>query len=108
MGTLTASYVESRNDAYYVAGTSVSLASVIHSFRQGASAETILQDFPQIGALAKVYGAIAFILENPPLIDAYLADQERLWNKLEEKYPLPSGMLARFEKGREALKRQPA
>ncbi len=101
-------YVELCDGAYYVAGSRVSLASVIHAFRRGASAEGILQDFPYIGSLGKVYGAIAFILENPTRVEEYLADQERIWKELESKRPLPSDMLARFEKAREPLERQPA
>jgi uncharacterized protein (DUF433 family) len=99
-------YVESRDGGSYVAGSRVSLASLVHAFRQGASPETILQDFPHIGSLAKVYGAIAFILENPTTIVSYLAEQERLWNELEQEHPLPPDMKARFEEGRELLKRQ--
>ncbi len=101
-------YVEARNGGYYVAGSGVSLASVVHAFRQGASPETILQDFPHIGSLAKVYGTITFILENPTIIESYLAEQERLWNELEQKHPLPEDVLARFEEGRELLRRRPA
>jgi|SRR6185437_5228897 len=100
--------VERRNGGYYISGPGVSLASVIHAFRQGASPETILQDFPQIGTLAKVYGAITFILENREIIESYLAEQERLWNELESKYPLPPEMRSRFDEGYERLKRQPA
>ncbi len=44
----TSPHVEIRNGGYYVAGTRVLLASVIHEFRRGASAETILEDFPAL------------------------------------------------------------
>jgi uncharacterized protein (DUF433 family) len=104
----TSPYVDLRNGGYYISGSGVSLASVIHAFRQGASPETILQDFPHIGSLAKAYGAITFILENPSIVESYLAAQDRLWNELESKYPLSPDMRARFEEGREQLKRQPA
>ncbi len=70
-------YIEPRDGAYYVSGANVSLASVVHAFRNGSSPETILQDFPAIGALSKVYGAIAFVLENPVLVEEYMAEQER-------------------------------
>jgi len=66
---ITSAYVELRNGGYYIAKSQVSLASVVHAFRQGASPETILQDFPHIGSLANVYGAITFILENPAVVD---------------------------------------
>ncbi len=39
-------YVEVRNGAYYLSGVKVSLASVVHAFRNGASRELILQDSP--------------------------------------------------------------
>lgn len=105
---VTSPYLEIRNGAYYIVGSRVSLASVIHAFRQGASPEAILQDFPQIGALVKVYGAITFILENPEVVQDYLADQEQLWDDLERQQPLSLDMMARFEKGRDLLRRQSA
>lgn len=109
MAEITASpYVERRNGGYYISGSGVSLASVIQSFRQGASPEAILQDFPHIGSLAKIYGAVTFILENPGLVESYLANQERLWDELETNHSLPPEMRARFEDGRELLKREPA
>jgi uncharacterized protein (DUF433 family) len=101
-------YIEIRNGGYYVAGSRVSLASVIQAFRQGASPETILQEFPYIGSLSNVYGAIAFILENPTVVDEYLASQEQLWKDLQNEHTLSSDMLARFEAGRKLLNRQTA
>ena len=50
----------------YVAGTRVSLASVVIQFRQGASPETILQNFPSLASLENVTGAVAYYLANPP------------------------------------------
>jgi uncharacterized protein (DUF433 family) len=73
-------YIERRNDALYVAGTRVSLESVIVQFREGASPETILQRFPALGTLANVYGAIAFSLDNPAAVEQYLAEQQRKWS----------------------------
>jgi uncharacterized protein (DUF433 family) len=80
-------YVEFCEGGYYVRDTRVSLASVVHAFREGASADGILMDFPAIRELSKVYGAVAFILENPQLIQNYLADQERLWDEFEGRNP---------------------
>jgi len=105
--TTTNQYVEIRNGAFYVAGADVSLASVIYTFRQGASPEEILHEFPVIGSLSKVCGAITFIQENPAAIDAYLTEQNRLWSELETQHPLPPDMAARFEQGRKTIKRQP-
>jgi len=65
-------YVEQRDGGYWVAGTRVSLDSMVYAFLGGQTAETIAQSFPVL-TLEQVYGAIAFYLANQPEIDAYLA-----------------------------------
>jgi hypothetical protein len=42
---------------------------LIYAFRRGETAEEILQPYPSLGSLAKVYGAITLILENPEAIE---------------------------------------
>ena len=37
--------IEQRDGNYYIAGTRVSLDSIVHAFRQGESPETICQNF---------------------------------------------------------------
>lgn len=64
-------YVEQRDEGYWVAGSRVSLDSIVHSFRQGESAESIAQSFPVL-RLEQVYGAIAFYLAHQADVDAYL------------------------------------
>ena len=54
-----------------IAGTRVSLDSVIHSFWEGATPEEICQDFPSL-SLPQVYGAIAYYLKQRDKVDAYL------------------------------------
>ncbi len=54
-------YIEQREGGYYVAGTRVSLDSLVYAFRGGESPETIQQQFPSL-SLEQVYGAIAFYL----------------------------------------------
>ena len=75
-------YVEKRSSAYYVAGTRVSMASVVHHFRPGASPETILQKFPALNSLRTVYGAIAFYLENQIEVEASLAEDRHAWETI--------------------------
>jgi uncharacterized protein (DUF433 family) len=93
-------YVEVRNGGYYVAGTRVGLDVVIYDFRRGRSAEAIFEAYPSIGSLAKVYGAITFILEHPAEVETYLKDQERLFEKLKAQYPMPQDMIDRFERAK--------
>ena len=54
-----------------IAGTRVSLDSVIHSFWEGATPEEVCQDFPSL-SLAQVYEAIAYYLKQRDKVDAYL------------------------------------
>lgn len=51
------SYIEQRDDVYMVAGTRVSLDSIVYAFLSGQSAEAISQAFPAL-SLEQVYGAI--------------------------------------------------
>jgi uncharacterized protein (DUF433 family) len=65
-------YVEYRDEAYWVAGSRVSLDSIVYAFQQGQTAEFIAQSFPVL-SLEQVYGTIAFYLANRERIDKYLA-----------------------------------
>lgn len=58
---MAAEYIERRNGGYYVAGTRISLDSLVYAFRSGESPETIRQNFRSL-TLEQVYGAIAFYL----------------------------------------------
>jgi uncharacterized protein (DUF433 family) len=92
----TNEYLEIREGGYYLAGTRISLDVLVHDFRAGKSPEAIFQAYPSVGSLAKVYGAITFVLEQPEAVEAYLADQDALWKKLREEHPLPDKMRDRF------------
>ena len=69
-------YIEQRNGGYYVAGTRVSLDSVVYSFNEGQSPDAIQEDFPSLKR-AQIYGAIAFYLDHQAEIDKYLEETER-------------------------------
>ena len=96
-------YVELRDGGYYVAGSRVSLASIIYEYRDGAAAETIRQDFPTL-SLEQIHGAIAFYLGHQQEADAYLTRLEQKWADLERNAkPASPEMQQRLE---EARKRQ--
>ena len=78
----TNQYVEVRNGGYYVAGTRIGLDVLVYEFRRGGVADDMFRSYPSIGSLAKVYGAITFILEHPAEIEAYLADQDRVYEEI--------------------------
>ena len=52
---LTKSYIEQREAGYWVAGTRISLDSVVYSFLDGESPESIAQNFPLLSLLAGVW-----------------------------------------------------
>ena len=87
-------YVERRAGGLYVAGTRVSLASVVIHFRQGASPELILQKFPALSSLENINGAIAFYLANEATVNAYLAELDEKWRQFQRSAdPFPDAML---------------
>lgn len=96
----TNEYVEIRNGGYYVAGTRIGLDVVVYDFRAGRSAEAIFEAYPSIGSLAKVYGAIAFVLEHPKEIETYLEEQDRLYEEFKSQHPLTPDMIERFERAK--------
>src|SRR5271170_5787331 len=97
----TNEHVEVHNGGYYVAGTRIGLDVLVYDFRRGRSPEAIFEAYPSIGSLAKVYGAIAFILEHPAEVEAYLKDQDRLFQEIQAQYPMPQDMVDRFQRSSE-------
>ena len=61
--------------AWRIAGTRVSLDSVVYAFRQGSTPEEICQDFPAL-SLAQACAAVAYYLQYHDAVDAYLAEQD--------------------------------
>lgn len=101
----TNEYVEVRNGGYYVVGTRIGLDVVVYAFRRGRPAESILESYPSIGSLAKVYGAITFIQEHPAEVEAYLKDQDRILEQIKVQYPMPQDMIDRFERAQKEAPR---
>lgn len=69
-------YVEMRNGGYYLSGTGISLDSIVYTFNEGHSPESIQEDFPGLKQ-SQIYGAIAFYLDHKAEIDHYLQAAER-------------------------------
>ncbi len=74
-------YVDFRSGGYSVAGTRVSLDSIVYSFRSGDSPETIQRNFNTL-TLEQVYGAIAFYLRNQDEVDRNILDGEAALRRL--------------------------
>ena len=69
-------YIEQRNGGYYVAGTRISLDSVVYSFERGNSPDGIQKEYPLL-RLPQIYGAIAFYLDHQADIRSYLDAKEQ-------------------------------
>ena len=80
-------YVEKRDGGYWVAGTRVSLDSIVYAFQRGASPESIQRSFPLL-SLEQIYGAITFYLGHQHEVNASLrqgeADFENLRTQARE------------------------
>jgi uncharacterized protein (DUF433 family) len=94
-------YVEERSGGYYVAGTRVSLDSVVYDFLRGESPEAIAESFPAL-TLEQVLGSLAFYLGNRAKVDQYLLDGkeefERLREQMQQKNP---GLYSRLRDARQ-------
>ena len=67
-----------------VADTRVPLDSVIAAFEQGASPETIQQQYPAL-SLEAVYGAITYYLAHRASVLDYLRRQDENWKQWRTK-----------------------
>ena len=65
-----------------VGTTRVSLGSIIACFHRGATPEQIVQDFSAV-SLPDVYAVIAYYLQEQAMLDAVLAEEERVGERLE-------------------------
>jgi uncharacterized protein (DUF433 family) len=69
-------YVRKVEGAYRIGDTRVSLDSLVYLFREGMSAESMIESYPAL-TLEQVHGALAFYLGSQKEIDAYLMEGQR-------------------------------
>ena len=96
-------YVEQREGVYWVAGTRVSLDSIVYAFLDGQTAESIAQAFPVL-TLEQVYGAITFYLANRLAIDAYLRREEAEFEAMRQAWRVQDPMF--YQKMADARRQQ--
>lgn len=66
-----------------VAGTRVTLDSIVAAFQAGSTAEEIAQQYPAV-ALVDVYSVLTHYLRQTPEVDAYLNAREALADRVRE------------------------
>ena len=91
-----------------VGSTRVILDLVIYAFRQGATPETIVDQYPSL-SLADVYLVLGYYLRNRESVDEYIrrreAEAQVIRHEVETRFP-PVGIRARLLARLEAQKKQ--
>jgi uncharacterized protein (DUF433 family) len=67
-----------------VGGTRVTLDTIVAAFREGATAEEIVYQYPSLD-LADVYSVIGYYLEQRPAVEAYLRQRQRQGEQVREQ-----------------------
>jgi uncharacterized protein (DUF433 family) len=90
--------VKDEDGVLRVAGTRVSLDSIVAAFVLGATPEEIIQRYPSVD-LASIYAVIAYVLRHRESVDVYLAERARAaaetQGAVEAHFP-PDGLRARL------------
>ena len=101
-------YVDQHDGGYWIAGTRVSLDSVVFAFLEGLSPESIVDSFETL-TLEQVFGALAYYLKHRTEVDAYLqqseADFDEVCHRLREAHPL---LYQKLEAARQRTVTEPA
>ena len=77
-------YVSVVDNVYRIAGTRVSLDSIVYDYLSGLSPETITDNFDSL-SLEQVYGAITFYLSHREEVDRHLMSNKAKFDALREK-----------------------
>jgi len=67
-----------------IRGSRVSLDSIVHHFKLGATAEQIAQKFPSL-PLADIYAAITYYLNHREAVEEYLRQQEAEGDAIQQR-----------------------
>jgi uncharacterized protein (DUF433 family) len=95
-------YVKYVDGVYRVGDTRVSLDSIVYLFREGMSAESMVESYPAL-TLEQVHGALAFYLGNQKEIDQYLAEGQRAaHSQHEHSRQTNADLIAKLQRARHA------
>ena len=95
-------YVRRVEGAYRVGDTRVSLDSLVYLFREGMSAESMVESYPAL-TLEQMHGALAFYLANQKEVDAYLAEGQRTAESQHQQSRRTNAeLIAKLQRARDA------
>ena len=82
--TISMPLVITEHGTIRIKGSRVSLDSIVHHFKLGATAEQIVQSFPSL-SLCDVYSSIAYYLRHRQEIEEYLKEEETAADAIQEQ-----------------------
>jgi uncharacterized protein (DUF433 family) len=85
IGTLIVQDPEVRNGRPILAGTGVTVHSIVIRYKRGLTPEEIADQFGHL-SLAQVYAALAYYHANRKEIETDLAEDEALYDRLAEEH----------------------
>src|SRR6516225_6902199 len=95
-------YVVVVEGTYRIGHTRVSLDSLVYLFREGMSAESMVESYPAL-TLEQVHGSLAFYLANQAEIDAYLAEGQRTAESQHQQSRRTNAeLIAKLQRARDA------
>jgi uncharacterized protein (DUF433 family) len=95
-------YIRLIEGQYLVGDTRVSLDSLVYLFREGMSAESMVDSYSAL-TLEQVHGALAFYLGNQLEIDAYLTEGNRTAESQHEQSRRTNAeLIAKLQRARHA------
>ena len=91
--------LEPSNDGVMrIAGTRVTLDTLVAAYQEGFGAEEIVQQYPTL-KLADVYSVLSYVLHHPEKVDQYLRERQAISNEVrrenERRFP-PEGIRRRL------------
>jgi uncharacterized protein (DUF433 family) len=98
------SFVQRRDEGFYVVGSRVPLVAIVREFQDGHSPEAIRSAFPTL-TLEQVYGAITFYLGHKEEVDSEVAERERTEDAFSETQKAPAELKERLDRARRRLPR---
>ena len=95
-------YVSYSEGAYRIGDTRVSLDSLVYLFREGMSAESMVESYPAL-TLEQVHGALAFYLANQKEIDVYMIEgQHAAESQHRQSRHTNADLIAKLQRARHA------
>jgi uncharacterized protein (DUF433 family) len=95
-------FVERRYGSFYLIGSRVPLAFIVHDFKNGDTPETIRSNFSTLG-LEQVYGAITFYLGNKEGVENDMEERRREEDEFIKTHPQPPGLKQKLLERREQM-----